>query len=49
MTDNLTGVWDGTYIQPQVGMVTFLATLIESGGALGRKRDRTLHDARAAR
>ena len=35
MTDNLTGVWDGTYIQPSVGMVTFLATLIDSGGALG--------------
>ena len=35
MTDNLTGVWDGTFIQPQVGMVTFLATLIETGGALG--------------
>jgi hypothetical protein len=35
MTDNLTGVWDGTFVQSQVGMVTFLATLIESGGALG--------------
>ena len=35
MTDNLTGVWDGTYTQPGVGIVTFLATLIESGGALG--------------
>ncbi len=35
MTDDLTGVWDGTFVQPQVGMVTFLATLIESGGALG--------------
>ena len=35
MTGDLTGVWDGTYIQPQVGMVTFLATLIDSGGALG--------------
>ncbi|ANW04050.1 hypothetical protein [Bradyrhizobium icense] len=35
MTDSLTGVWHGTYVQPQVGMVTFLATLIESGGALG--------------
>src|SRR4029079_19575679 len=35
MTDDLAGVWDGTYIQPQVGMVTFLATLIETGGALG--------------
>ena len=34
MTDDLTGVWDGTYIQPSVGMVTFLVTLIESGGAL---------------
>ncbi|WP_213287824.1 hypothetical protein [Bradyrhizobium sp. sGM-13] len=35
MTDSLTGVWDGTYVQRQIGMVTFLATLIESGGALG--------------
>jgi len=35
MTDDLTGVWDGSYIQPSVGMVTYLATLIESGGALG--------------
>jgi hypothetical protein len=35
MTDDLTGVWDGTYIQPSTGMVTFLATLIDSGGALG--------------
>ena len=35
MTDNLTGVWDGTYTQPGVGIVTFLATLIETGGALG--------------
>ena len=35
MTDSLTGVWDGTFVQPQVGMVTFLATLIDSGGALG--------------
>jgi hypothetical protein len=35
MSDNLTGVWDGTFVQPGVGMVTFLATLIESGGALG--------------
>jgi hypothetical protein len=35
MTDDLTGVWDGTFVQPQVGMVTFLATLIDSGGALG--------------
>lgn len=35
MTDDLTGVWDGTFIQPHVGMVTFLVTLIESGGALG--------------
>ena len=34
MTDNLTGVWDGTYVQPQVGIVTFLATLVETGGAL---------------
>ena len=35
MTDSLTSVWDGTYTQPGVGIVTFLATLIESGGALG--------------
>ena len=35
MTDSLTGIWDGTFIQPGVGAVTFLATLIESGGALG--------------
>jgi hypothetical protein len=34
MTDNLTGVWDGTFIQ-QAGMVTFLATLIDSSGAVG--------------
>ena len=34
MTHDLTGVWDGTFVQPQVGIVTFLATLIESGGAL---------------
>jgi hypothetical protein len=34
MTDNLTGVWDGSYIQPG-GMCTFLATLIDAGGALG--------------
>ena len=35
MTSDLTGVWDGTYIQPQIGMVTFVSTLIETGGALG--------------
>ncbi|MBR0718748.1 hypothetical protein [Bradyrhizobium liaoningense] len=35
MTDNLTGVWDGTFVQPGAGMVTFTATLIEAGGALG--------------
>jgi hypothetical protein len=35
MNDSLTGVWDGTYTQPGVGIVTFLATLIETGGALG--------------
>jgi hypothetical protein len=34
MTDDLTGVWDGTFIQPQVGMVTFLVTLIDTAGAL---------------
>jgi hypothetical protein len=33
MPDSLTGAWDGTFVQPG-GMVTFLATLIESGGAL---------------
>ena len=35
MTASLTGVWDGTYVQSRIGMVTFLATLIETGGALG--------------
>ena len=35
MTDNLTGVWDGNYVQPGTAMVTFLATLIDSGGAFG--------------
>jgi hypothetical protein len=35
MTESLTGVWDGTYVQSRIGMVTFLATLIETGGALG--------------
>ena len=35
MTESLTGVWDGTYVQSGVGMVTFLTTLIETGGALG--------------
>jgi hypothetical protein len=34
MSDDLTGVWDGTYIQPGTGMVTFTATLVETGGAL---------------
>jgi hypothetical protein len=34
MTDDLTGVWDGSYVQPGAGMVTFTATLIESGGAI---------------
>ena len=34
MTDNLTGVWNGNFVQPS-GMITFLATLIDSGGALG--------------
>lgn len=34
MTNNLTGVWDGTYVQAQRG-VTFLATLIDADGALG--------------
>ncbi|MCW5701986.1 MAG: hypothetical protein AB7I42_01135 [Bradyrhizobium sp.] len=35
MTDSLTGVWDGTYVQRGIGMITFLATLIETGSALG--------------
>ena len=35
MAESLTGVWDGTYAQSGVGMVTFLTTLIETGGALG--------------
>jgi len=34
MSDDLTGVWDGTYIQPGTGMVTFTATLVETGGVL---------------
>jgi len=34
VSDDLSGVWDGTYIQPGTGMVTFTATLIEAGGAL---------------
>lgn len=34
MSDDLSGVWDGTYIQPGTGMVTFKATLVEAGGAL---------------
>ena len=34
MTTSLTGVWDGTFIQPGVGAITFLATLIETGSAL---------------
>jgi hypothetical protein len=34
MTDSLTGVWDGSFIQPGVGPVMFLATLIETGSAL---------------
>lgn len=33
MTDSLTGIWTGTYTHWR-GMVTFLATLIESGDAL---------------
>ena len=35
MTESLTGIWNGTYVQSRIGMVTFLATLIETGGALG--------------
>lgn len=34
MSDDLTGVWDGSYIQPGVGMITFTATLVETAGAL---------------
>ncbi|RXT38005.1 hypothetical protein [Bradyrhizobium betae] len=34
MSEDLTGVWDGSYIQPGTGMVTFTATLVESSGAL---------------
>ena len=35
MTDSLTGIWDGTYTQPRVGIVTFMATLIEASGGIG--------------
>jgi hypothetical protein len=34
VSDDLSGVWDGTYIQPGTGMVTFTATLVEASGAL---------------
>jgi hypothetical protein len=34
MADSLTGVWDGTFVQPGVGAVTFMATLIETRSAL---------------
>lgn len=34
LSEDLSGVWDGTYIQPGTGMVTFTATLVETGGAL---------------
>ena len=34
MSDDLSGVWNGTYIQPGTGMVTFTATLVEAGGAI---------------
>jgi len=34
MSNDLSGVWDGSYIQPSTGMVTFTATLVETGGAL---------------
>lgn len=34
MSDDLSGVWDGSYIQPGTGMVTFTATLVETHGAL---------------
>ena len=34
MTTSLTGVWDGTFMQPGVGAITFLATLFETGGTL---------------
>lgn len=33
MSDDLSGVWNGSYIQPGTGMVTFTATLVEAGGA----------------
>ncbi|MCP3402420.1 hypothetical protein [Bradyrhizobium sp. CCGB20] len=35
MSDDLSGIWDGSYIQPGVGMITFTATLAEINGALG--------------
>jgi len=34
MSNDLSGVWDGSYIQPGTGMVTFTATLVESNGVL---------------
>ncbi|MCK1741705.1 hypothetical protein IVA80_12685 [Bradyrhizobium sp. 139] len=34
MSDDLSGVWNGSYIQPGTGMVTFTATLVEAGGAV---------------
>lgn len=34
MSNDLSGVWDGSYIQPGTGMVTFTATLVETNGAL---------------
>ena len=32
--DNLTGVWNGVFHQPDCGSVAFTATLIESGGQI---------------
>jgi hypothetical protein len=32
--DNLTGVWNGVFQQPDCGSVAFTATLIESGGQI---------------
>lgn len=34
MSIDLTGVWDGTFMQPGVGLITFTASLVETGGAL---------------
>ncbi|WP_035966847.1 hypothetical protein [Bradyrhizobium sp. YR681] len=34
MSEDLSGVWDGTYLQPGTGMVTFTATLVDANGTL---------------